>query len=61
VTSDGFIPERGAGGTGGACGTPRSITTGARFLGRLGTAGVLFFTVKGLLWLAVPAVLYWLR
>jgi hypothetical protein len=35
--------------------------SGALSIGRLGAAGVLFFTVKGLLWLAVPAVLYWLR
>jgi hypothetical protein len=35
--------------------------TGARYGRRLGAAGVLFFTVKGLLWLAVPAALHWLR
>jgi hypothetical protein len=32
-----------------------------RSLERLGMAGALFFTVKGLLWLVVPALLYWIR
>jgi hypothetical protein len=30
-------------------------------LKRLGAAGVLFFLVKGLLWLLVPLALYWAR
>jgi hypothetical protein len=37
---------------------PRS---GARLAGRVGAFGILFFTVKGLLWLVIPAILYWLR
>jgi hypothetical protein len=31
------------------------------FLKRIGVAGFLFFLVKGLLWLTVPAVIYLVR
>ena len=32
----------------------------AKWLGRFGLAGFLFFLFKGLLWLVVPAMLIWL-
>ena len=32
-----------------------------RRLARYGAAGLLFFVVKGLLWLALPACAYYLR
>lgn len=35
----------------------RPEQTSASFLKRLGLAGVLFFTIKGLLWLVIPAAL----
>lgn len=31
----------------------------ARWIKRFGVAGFLFFLIKGLLWLIVPAVLIW--
>jgi hypothetical protein len=34
--------------------------SGARWLQRLGVAGFAFFLIKGLLWLAVPALLAYL-
>lgn len=36
-------------------------TTHRTLVTRLGTAGFLFFLVKGLLWLALPAWLYAIR
>jgi len=33
---------------------------GALWLKRLGLTGTLFFLIKGLLWIIVPAVLAWL-
>ena len=32
----------------------------ARWIKRFGVAGFLFFFIKGLLWLIVPAILIWL-
>lgn len=32
----------------------------AKWLKRFGVAGFLFFLIKGLLWLIIPAVLIWL-
>lgn len=37
----------------------QAITEPRNWLARLGFAGILFFTVKGLCWLTVPALLAW--
>jgi hypothetical protein len=37
-----------------------SARGGGRWLSRLGVAGFMFFLIKGLLWLAVPALLAYL-
>lgn len=37
----------------------RAIKGPRAMLGKLGYAGILFFTVKGLCWLVVPAALAW--
>lgn len=36
----------------------RRTSRGRRWLRRLGAAGFLFFLVKGLLWLLIPAALF---
>jgi len=36
-----------------------SYTGFMRWLKRLGLAGILFFTIKGLLWLLIPTLLIW--
>ena len=39
-----------------------NTTTGSRSIAaRVGTVGFLFFLVKGVLWLALPALLYVMR
>jgi hypothetical protein len=40
---------------------PRSASRWTGLARRAGAAGILFFTVKGLLWLVIPALLYWIR
>lgn len=38
-----------------------TYNTGNRFWKRLGMAGFIFFLAKGLVWLAVPVVMYLMR
>lgn len=40
----------------GECPIPK---TGRKWIARLGVAGFLFFLIKGLLWLIIPALLVW--
>jgi hypothetical protein len=42
-------------------GKPLTVRTGGfqRLFQRLGLAGLLFFTVKGMLWLTLPVLLAW--
>ena len=38
--------------------TTPSMNAPTRWLKRLGVAGFLFFFIKGMLWLIIPAILY---